>query len=103
MQAKVFLSCLLATIRAVGVIATPVNIEGASTTDVNTVFENAENFASFVGAPDPRPIEPILTPKEGDVPAPSNTSVVAGDQVSIKPSSINSVRRTGTNSNNRGA
>jgi len=98
MQARVFLGSFLATILAVGVIATPVGIEGTSTTDVNTVFENVANFASFVGGPDPRPSEPVITPKEGDVPtpkkgddpAPSTTgSVAARDLVSIKPSSIN--------------
>ncbi|PUU82607.1 hypothetical protein B9Z19DRAFT_1074503 [Tuber borchii] len=91
MQANAFLSYLVAAILAVGAIATPVGVEG--TTDVNIVFENVANSASFGGGapPDPRPIEPILTPKEGDVPAPSNTSVVAGGMVSIKPSSINLV------------
>ena len=106
MQSRVFFASFLATILAVGVIATPVNVEGASTNEVDTVFEKVENVASLVGAvPDPRPNEPILTPKEGDVPAPSNTtdtgSVVARDLVSIKPSSICLVWSTVTNSHNR--
>ncbi|PUU73976.1 hypothetical protein B9Z19DRAFT_1093950 [Tuber borchii] len=99
MQAKAFLSYLVAAILAVGVIATPVGVEGTSTTDVNAVFENVGDSASFVGAPpDPRPIEPIITPKEGDVPAPSNTSVVAGDHGSLKKRTIGCVRVT-TNQN----
>ena len=100
MQSKVFFASFLATILAVGVIATPVNVEGASTNEVDTVFEKVDNSASFVGAaPDPRPKEPILTPKEGDLPAPSNAtdtgSLAARDLVSIKPSCINLVRPKG--------
>ena len=80
MQAKVFFSYLLAAILAVGVIATPVDVEDTPPADVNTLFENEENLASFVGAPDPRPTEPAITPKEGDVLA-ASTSVVARDLV----------------------
>ncbi|PUU82603.1 hypothetical protein B9Z19DRAFT_967224 [Tuber borchii] len=94
MQAKVFVSYLLAIILAVGVIATPIDVEG-STTDASTVFENAGN--SFSGAPDPRPNEPIITPKEGDVPADS-TSVFARDLESLEKRTLGCVRMT-TNPN----
>ncbi|PUU74927.1 hypothetical protein B9Z19DRAFT_996902 [Tuber borchii] len=83
MQAKVFLSFLLAAILALGVIAIPVDVEDAPPADGDTVVENAENPASLVGAPDPRPTEPIITPKEGDVLAES-TSVVARDLESLE-------------------
>ncbi|PUU74924.1 hypothetical protein B9Z19DRAFT_996954 [Tuber borchii] len=75
MQAKVFLSYLLAAILALGVIATPVDVEGTPPANANTLFENV---ASFVGTPGPRHTEPTITPKEGDVLA-ASTSVVARD------------------------
>ena len=88
MQAKVFLLSILATILGVGVLATPVDIvptivggERTTPTDVNTLLDSgSEREAFFVGAPDPRPTGPIITPKEGDVPTPSR--VVARDLVS---------------------
>ena len=101
MQAKVFFASFLAAILAVGVIATPVDVEGASTTAVNTVFEKVSNLASL-GAPDPRPSGPVITPKPGDVPT-SSTSVVTRDLVNIKPSSINWVRPAVTDSHHRRA
>ena len=93
MQAKIFLSYLLAAILAAGVIATPVDVvdaEGTPPADINDVFENnVEAFATFGGAPEPTPTGPTITPKEGDVLAPSTTSVVARDLVSRKPCLIN--------------
>ncbi|PUU74925.1 hypothetical protein B9Z19DRAFT_1132205 [Tuber borchii] len=80
MQAKVFLTYFLATIFPLGVIATPVDVEGTPPADVNTLFVPISGFA---GAPDPRPTEPIITPKEGDVLA-ASTSVVARDLESLE-------------------
>ena len=65
MHAMVFLACFLATILAVGIIATPVDVvdaEGTPPPDVNNVFENVERFATFTGAPGPTPTGPTITP-----------------------------------------
>jgi len=106
MQVKIFLLSILATILAVGVIATPVDViptivggERTSPTAVNTLLDGNEREAFFVGAPAPRPTGPIITPKEGDVPTPSR-SVVARDLVSREPCSINWARGAVTNFHN---
>ena len=91
MQAKVFLVSFLATVLAVGGMATPVDVVDAVGTpppDVSAVFENTETLATIAGAPDSLPTGPTITPKEGDVPAPTG-SVVARDLVSRKPCSVN--------------
>ncbi|PUU74926.1 hypothetical protein B9Z19DRAFT_1132206 [Tuber borchii] len=87
MQAKVFLSYILATILAVGVIATPVDVADAEATtppDVNNMFEETvDTFATFNGPPDPVPTGPTITPKEEDVPTPTD-SVIARDLNSLE-------------------
>ena len=106
MHAKVFLACFLATILAVGGIATPVDVvdaEGTPPPDINNLFEEtAEAFATIAGAPEPTPTGPTITPKEGDVPTPTG-SVVARDLVSRKPCSIKRARWTVANFHNRRA
>ena len=97
MQAKFFLASLLATILAVGVIATPtpVDVVDSSVTppaDVNDVIEDTvEAFAlgTSTEAPDPLPTGPTITPGDDDVPTPSDNDVVVRDLVSRKPCSIN--------------
>ncbi|PUU82605.1 hypothetical protein B9Z19DRAFT_1120510 [Tuber borchii] len=84
MQAKVFLSYLLATILAVGVIATPVDVLDSVVTpppDTTNVFEQSfEALATFTATPDPTPTGPTITPGEFDLPIPTgNASVVARD------------------------
>ena len=96
MQAKVFLASFLATILAVGVIATPtpVDVVDSSVTpppDVNDVIEDpVQAFAlgTSTAAPDPLPTGPTITPGVDDVPTPSG-DVVVRDLVSRKPCSIN--------------
>jgi len=103
MQAKIFLSSLLATFLAVGAIATPTGV-GARDVEISHSLDGIvtpfDKVAADVGVTKPRPNGVIITPKAGDVPAVS-TSVKARDLVSIKLSSVNWARRTMTNFHNR--
>ncbi|PUU82604.1 hypothetical protein B9Z19DRAFT_1190267 [Tuber borchii] len=90
MQAKVFLSYLLATILAVGVVATPVDVFDSGTTttptpDVNNVFDiKFQALAISTGTPAPTPTGPVITPGDDDVvPAPTG-SVFARDLPSLE-------------------
>ena len=97
MQVKVFLASFLATILAVGVIATPTpqDVVDSSVTpppDVNDVIEDSvQAFAlgTATATPDPLPTGPTITPGDDDVPNPSDNDVVVRDLVSRKQSSIN--------------
>ena len=107
MQVKVFFASVLATIFAVGVIATPtpvdvVDSEVTPPPDLNEVIEdNVEAFAlgSSTATPDPLPIGPTITPGEDDVPTPSDDDVVVRDLVSR----INLAPWTVAHFRNRGA
>ena len=111
MQVKVFLASLLATILAVGVIATPtpVDVVDFSVTpppDVNDVIEDSvQAFAlgTSTATPDPLPTGSTITPGDDDVPTPSDNDVVVRDLVSRKPRSINLARWTVANFHNRRA
>ena len=111
MQAKVFLASCLATILAVGVIATPtpVDVVDSSVTpapDVNDVIEDSvQAFAlgTSTATPDPLPTGPTITPGDDDVPNPSDNDVVVRDLVSRNPCSINWAPWTVANFHNRGA
>ena len=93
MQAKVFFASFLATILAVGVIATPtpvdvVDSEVTPPADVNDVIEEpvqAFALSASTAAPDPLPTGPTITPGDDDVPNPSDNDVVVRDLVSRKP------------------
>ena len=90
MQAKIFLSSLLATLLAVGVIATPTGVVArdiGSSHSLNGVVTPLEKVATAPGATKPRPNGLIITPKDGDVPV-ASTSVEARDLVSSKQSSV---------------
>ncbi|PUU75800.1 hypothetical protein B9Z19DRAFT_1152300 [Tuber borchii] len=86
MQAKIFLSSLLATFLAVGVIATPT---GAVARDIGSshsldgIATPFKDVATDVGAKKPLPNGLIITPKAGDVPVVS-TSVKARDLESLE-------------------
>ena len=102
MQAKIFLSSLLATLLAVGITATPTGVEARdikSSHSLNGITTPFENLAKDVGIKKPRPSEAIITPKDGDVPVLS--SVKARDLVSSKLSSVNWPWWTVTNFHNR--
>ena len=107
MQAKVFFASLLATILAVGVIATPTPVDDVDSqvtppADNNVIENNAQGFATLA-APEPRPTGPIITPGDNDVPTASGTDVVARDLVSKKPCSTNLARWTVADFHNRRA
>ena len=90
MQVKVFLASFLATILAVGVIATPTPVDVVDSQvspppDVNDVIEDTvEAFAlgTSTATPDPLPAGPTITPGVDDVPTPSDNDVVVRDLVS---------------------
>ncbi|PUU75797.1 hypothetical protein B9Z19DRAFT_1053269 [Tuber borchii] len=84
MQAKIFLSSLLATLLAVGVIATPAGVvarDVGTSHSLNGAITPLEQVAT-VGATKPRPNGPVTTPKAGDVPF-ASTSVEARDLESL--------------------
>ena len=90
MQAKVFFASFLATILAIGVIATPTPVDVVDSTvthppDVNDVIEDtveALALGTSTATPDPLPTWPTITPGEDDVPTPSDNDVVVRDLVS---------------------
>jgi len=91
MQAKIFLSSLLATLLAVCVIATPTGAEARdikSSHSLDGTLTPFQEVATDTGIKKPRPNGAITTPKDGDVPVLS-TSVKARDLVSSKLSSVN--------------
>ena len=91
MQSKIFLSSLLATFLAVGVIATPTGVGARDVTSSHSLDGIVTPFntvATDVGVTKPRPIGLVITPQAGDVPAVS-ASVAARDLVSSKLSSVN--------------
>ena len=110
MQVKVFLASFLATILAVGVIATPtpadvVDSQVSPPPDPNNVVEDdVQAFAlgTSTAAADPLPTGPTITPGDNDVPG-SSDDVVVRDLVSRKPCSINLARWTVANFHNRRA
>ena len=91
MQAKIFLSSLLATLLAVSVAATPTRVETRdikSSHSLDGTVTPFQEVATDVGVTGPRPKGPTITPKDSDVPIVS-TSVEAKDLVSSKLSSAN--------------
>jgi len=111
MQVKVLLASFLATILAVGVIATPtpadvVDSQVTPPPDPNDVVEDdVQAFALGIStaAPDPLPTGPTITPGDDDTPTPSDDDVVVRGLVSRKPCSINWARWTVANFHNRRA
>ena len=103
MQAKIFLSSLLATLLAVGATATPTRSEARdieSSHSLDRIATPFQEVATDSGIKKPRPNGLIITPKDGDVPVLS-TSVKARDLVSSKLSSVNWPWWTVTNFHNR--
>ena len=91
MQAKIFLSSLLAALLAVGVIATPTGVvarDVATSHSLDGIVTPFDKVAKDAGIKKPRPSGLVVTPKDGDVPA-ASTSVKARDLVSNNPSSVN--------------
>ncbi|PUU75793.1 hypothetical protein B9Z19DRAFT_1089580 [Tuber borchii] len=85
MQAKIFLSSLLATLLAVGVTATPAGFDARdikSTHSLDLIATPFQEVAKDLGIKKPRPNGAIITPKDGDVPVPS--SVKARDLESLE-------------------
>ena len=111
MRVKVFLASFLATIFAVGVIATPtpvdvVDSEVTPPPDNEVIDDTVQAFAlgTSTATPDPLPTGPTITPGDDDIPAPSSSDdVVVRDLVSRKPCSINWARWTVANFHNRRA
>ncbi|PUU75796.1 hypothetical protein B9Z19DRAFT_1089586 [Tuber borchii] len=86
MQAKIFLSSLLATLLAVGVIATPTGVvarDVGTSHSLNGAVTPFEQVATAAGATKPRPNGLVITPKAGDVPV-ASTSVEARDLESLE-------------------
>ena len=103
MQAKIFLSSFLATLLAVGVIATPTGAVAravGSSHSLNGAITPLGEVATAGGVTKPRPDGVVITPKDGDVPV-ASTSVEARDLVSSKLSSVDWAWRTVTNFHNR--
>ena len=103
MQAKIFLSSLLATLLAVGVIATPTGVGAraiGSSHSLNGAVTPFQEVATDSGIKKPRPNGATITPKDGDVPVPS-TSVKARDLVSSGLYFVNWTWWTVTNFHNR--
>ena len=103
MQAKIFLSSLLATLLAVGIIATPTGVEARdikSSHSLDGTVTPFQEVAIDVGITKPRPNGAVITPKDGDIPIVS-TSVQARDLVSSKLSYASWARQTVTNFHNR--
>lgn len=90
MQAKIFLSSFLATLLAVGVIATPI-VEPRIVPDIGNALKSVGNAITAIGDSIPRPKDPVTTPKINDalIALASLTGVGARDLVSSKPSSVN--------------
>ena len=109
MQAKIFFASLLATILAVGVLATPTPQDADSTATPasgdDVIEDSVQAFAlgTATATPDPLPTGPTITPGDDDVPNPSDNDVVVRDLVSRNPRSINLARCTVANFHNREA
>lgn len=88
MQTKIFLSFLLATFSAAGVIATPAAINARDLRSDHGPPTELSKVGTPVGAPKPFPKGTIITPKANDVPV-ASSNLDARDLVSRKLPSTN--------------